>query len=63
MTLMTRNPASPLMWTEILNDITESDARWWRGGEEGERDERRKRGVSFQAVNVQIYVEGQCQHS
>lgn len=50
MTLMTPNPASPLMWTEILNDVRwigggERERRWRGGGEEGEREERRKREV------------------
>lgn len=66
-----RSLQCPLMWTDIINDIAQSDARWrpglvcvcvaerekYRHGEGGE--DEKTRGASFDAVNVQIYVEGQ----
>lgn len=70
-----QSPQCPLMWTEIINDIDQSDARWRpgvlcvvvcvkvcgrkrKGDGEGGEDEKTW-GASFNAVNVQIYVEGQ----
>lgn len=70
-----RSVQCPLMWTDIINDIAQSDAGWRLGvvcvcvcvvlqerkktGVTMGGEDEKTRGASFDAVNVQIYVEGQ----
>lgn len=75
MLLGLRSVQCPLMWTDIINDIAQSDAGWRLGvvcvcvcvvlqerkktGVTMGGEDEKTRGASFDAVNVQIYVEGQ----